>query len=192
MTVAAIPPGFAPLFAGWNVWSVWQKNDLDFELGGVGLDDERRLRVWVEDTADAASGAQLHDPLNPSAKHFDGDEVDVLQNAAGLAPAVDRTSVPVGIPPLEGAVTLRYVRFFNRGAATMLPWPHSSNYLLEAVYAPAKDNPVTNAPAPVSATETVKDGAKAAASGLGSIATVAAWGVGAFVVLKVVELARGK
>lgn len=192
MTDAAIPPGFAPLFAGWNVWSVWQKNDLDFELGGVGLDAERRLRVWVEDMADAASGAQLHDPLNPSAKHFDGDEVDVLQNAAGLAPAVDRTSVPVGIPPLEGAVTLRYVRFFNRGVATVLPWPHSSNYLLEAVYAPAKDNPVTNAPAPVSATETVKDGAKAAASGLGSLATVAAWGVGALVVLKVVELARGK
>ncbi len=186
--MTAIPPGFAPIFAGWNVWSVWQKDDLDFELGGVGLTDERRLRVWVEDTADAASGAQLHDPLNPSAKHFDGDEVDVLQNAAGLSVSVDRTSVPVGIPPLEGAVTLRFVRFYNRGVPTVVPWPHSSNYLLEAVYAPAKDNPVTNAPAPVSATETVKEGA----AGLGSVATVAAWGVGAFLVLKVIELARGK
>ena len=51
MTAAPTPAGFAPVFAGWNVWSVWQKNDLDIEIGSIGLDADRRLRVWVEDTA---------------------------------------------------------------------------------------------------------------------------------------------
>ncbi len=183
---APVTPGFAPIFAGWNVWSVWQKNDLDTELGGIGLDAERRLRIWVEDTADAASGAQLHDPLNPSAKHFDG---DVLQNAAGLAISVDRSSVPPGIPPIEGAVTLRFVRFFNRGQPTVLPWPHSSNYMLETVYAPSITNPVTNAPAPTSATEQIGKAVNALGSGLEVLAWV---GGGVIALLLISKLGKGR
>lgn len=188
-----VPAGFAPIFAGWNVWSVWQKNDLDTEIGSIGLSDERRLRVWVEDTADAASGAQLHDPLNPSAKHFDGDEVDVLPGPAGLSVAVDRSSVPVGIPPLQGAVTLRFVRFFNRGLATVLPWPNSSNYLLETVYQPSASNTATNAPAPTSATEIAKQAAADAAAALGSGLTVLAWVGGGIVALLLLQkLGKGR
>lgn len=187
--MTAVTPGFAPIFAGWNVWSVWQKNDLDTELGSIGLDAERRLRVWVEDTADAASGAQLHDPLNPSAKHFDGDEVDVLLGAGGLAVSVDRSSVPPGIPPIEGDVTLRFVRFYNRGLPTVLPWPHSSNYMLETVYAPSATNSVTNAPAPSSATEDIKK----AASALGSELEVIAWlGAGVLAVVLLSKLGKGR
>ncbi|HXC23126.1 MAG TPA: hypothetical protein VNU28_00960 [Solirubrobacteraceae bacterium] len=173
MTAAPTPAGFAPVFAGWNVWSVWQKNDLDIEIGSIGLDADRRLRVWVEDTADAASGAQLHDPLNPSVFHFDGDEVEIIPSDAGLSVALGRETVPNATDlALDGPATLRFVRFYNRGAATILAWPHSSNYLLESVYMPSATNAATNAPAPESTGGDVKQAATAVAAGAGSVLTV--------------------
>ena len=167
------PAGFAPVFAGWNVWSVWAKNDLDTELSAIGETADRRLRVWVEDTADAASGAQLHDPLNPSVFHFDGDEVEIIPSDAGLSVALGRETVPNAADiALDGPATLHFLRFYNRGADTILAWPHSSNYLLESVYMPSSTNAATNAPAPESTGGDVKQAAAAVAAGAGSVATV--------------------
>ena len=181
-------PGFAPIFAGWNLWSVWQKNDLDTEIGSIGLDADRRLRVWVEDTADAASGAQLHDLLNPSPKHFDGDEVEIISDNAGLELAAGRESVPGPTLLLDGPATLRFVRFYNRGKETVLAWPHSINYLLEGVYTPSKSNPATNAPPPEAVGQDVSDAAGAAANALGSGLTTIAWIAGG--VIAVVLIAK--
>lgn len=173
------PAGFAPVFAGWNVWSVWQKNDLDIEIGSIGLDADRRLRVWVEDTADAASGAQLHDPLNPNPTHFDGDEVDLIAGDAGLTVALGRDTVPNAASLLlDGPATLRFVRFFNRGADTIVPWPHSSNYLLENVYMPSATNAATSAPPPESTGGDVQKAAGAVANAVGGGAKLILIGLG--------------
>jgi hypothetical protein len=36
--------GFAPVFAGWNVWNVAQRRDLSFDPLMIGVDRDRRLR----------------------------------------------------------------------------------------------------------------------------------------------------
>lgn len=181
--------GLAPIFVGWNVWNVWQKNDLDFEVMMAGLDAERRLRIWVENTADNAAGAKLSDPLNPSLKHLNGDEVEVLPAPPdGLELAAMRETVPGPTLLLDGPATLKTVRFWNWGKSSNLAWPHDSNYLLEGVYTPSMTNPVTSAPAPTNVTETTEDGAKQAAAALGDGLKVAAVVAGA--VLAVVLLSK--
>lgn len=173
------PAGFAPVFAGWNVWSVWAKNDLDTEIAAIGETADRRLRVWVEDTADSASGAQLHDPLNPSVFHFDGDEVEIIPGDAGLTVALGRETVPNAASLLlDSPATLRFVRFYNRGQDTIVAWPHSSNYLLENVYMPSATNAATSAPAPESTGGDVKQAAAAVGNALGGTAQLVLIGVG--------------
>lgn len=149
-----VAPGFAPVFAGWNVWSVYQSDDPTFEVMMVGVSLDRRLRVWVENAVnDNAPGAAVSDPWNPAALR--GDQIQILPNAAGLQAVSSRGS----IPELSGAlqlgsdgstVTLYTVRFWNRGTPTVLPWPHDANHVLEQVFQPTAENAITSAPAPSS------------------------------------------
>jgi hypothetical protein len=154
-------PGFAPIFHGWNVWDVFGKNDLDFEIGGVGLSPEKRLRIWVDRAIrDGAPAAEVADPANPAT--LVGDVIGVLENAGALTPAVRKESVPG--PPflLDGPATSHTVRFFNRGPETALSWPHSSNFLLDVAYQPSAASPITAGPGPGTLAGTVSDAAKAA------------------------------
>lgn len=162
-------PGMAPVFTGWNVWGVWQKDDLDVELSMIGVGRDRRLRIWVENQVDDnAPGAEVGDPLSPNPTKFKGEMVQLIPNDAGLSRIMGKELGAASVV-LDGPPTLRFVRFYNRGPVTALPWPHDSNYLLDAVYMPSATNPVTNAPAPPSAAadiEEVADAAKSIGSGL--------------------------
>jgi len=164
-----IVPGMAPVFPGWNVWGVWQKDSLDVELSMIGVGRDRRLRIWVENQVDDnAPGAEVGDPLSPNPTKFKGEMVQIIPNDAGLARIIGKELGAASVV-LDGPPTLRFVRFYNRGPVTALPWPHDSNYLLDAVYMPSASNPVTNAPEPDSAAgdiEAVADAAKSVGSGL--------------------------
>ena len=62
------PAAFVPIFAGWNVWDIWQADDPSFSVMTLGESLERQLRVWVENAVkDGAPGAAVADPLNPAA-----------------------------------------------------------------------------------------------------------------------------
>jgi hypothetical protein len=168
------PAGFVPVFPGWNVWSVWQKNDLDFEASMFGVGHDQRLKIWVEnEVQDNAPGAAVSDPLSPNPTKFRGDMVQIIPDAAGLEAVARKEDVP-GPTALvvDGDATLRFVRFYNRGPLTVMPWPHDGNYLLDSAYLPSVTNPVTAAPAPASTAATATEVAKAAAS-IGSGAVVA-------------------
>jgi hypothetical protein len=145
--VGAAPAGFATVFNGWNVWGVAQKDDLDIEPMMIGVSRDRRLRVWVEDHADAAPGAAIADPANLFA--LKGSQVEIIHSAGNLVSAETQAAALPGIA-LDGPATVRLVRFFNRGSEAVTPWPHDSNYLLASVYQPASNSPITNAPAPSS------------------------------------------
>lgn len=177
------PSGFAPIFAGWNVWDVWQASDPTFDLMLAGLSQDRRLRIWVENETKAAPGVAVADPANPAA--LVGDQVQIIPKVEGLELARARGAVP----DLAGAqqigkdgsrAELRTVRFFNRGAAGAVPWPHDENDLLENVWTPSASNPVTNAPQPSSlgglATELSED-AKTALKVVAIVAGVGLTGV---------------
>jgi hypothetical protein len=192
----AAPAGFLPVFAGWNVWDVWQADDPDTNLLGTiwhaGESQERLLRVWVEDQVqDNAPGVALADPANPAA--LKGGQVQPIAHIAttptsgkdGLAVAATRADIPELAGTLqigkEGSkATLRTVRFYNRGAQTTMPWAHDANFVVERAYVPSSANPVTNSPPPSSLAGGADDLAKSLASGLKVIA------IGAGVVLGVV------
>src|SRR3954470_7881441 len=150
------PAGFAPVFKGWNVWDLWQADDPDESVLGTiwhaGESPERLLRVWVEDElADNAPGVAVADPLNPAA--LKGEPVQVIPRVTGLAIAALRHDVPELAGALQlgnkgSTAALHTVRFFNRGDASALPWPHDKNFVLETVYEPSSTNEVTNAPPP--------------------------------------------
>jgi hypothetical protein len=146
-TVGAAPAGFTTVFKGWNVWGVRQKDDLDFEAIMIGVSRDRRLRIWAEDAADSAPGAAVADSANPFA--LKGSQVEILNSGGSLASAETQGESLAGVS-LDGPSTVRFVRFFNRGSEAVTPWPHDSNYLLETVYQPTTDNPITNAPGPSS------------------------------------------
>lgn len=146
-SVGVAPTGFATVFKGWNVWGVQQKDDLDIEVLMIGVSRDRRLRVWVEEAADAAPGAAVADPMNPFA--LKGGQVEIINSAGNLIPTETQAESLPGAT-LDGPATVRLVRFYNRGSEAITPWPHSANYLLVSVYQPAPDNPITNAPAPSS------------------------------------------
>jgi hypothetical protein len=180
-------PGMAPVFPGWNVWGVWQKNDLDLELSMVGVSRDRRLRIWVENEADDnAPGVEVGDPLSPNFTKFKGEMVQIIPSEAGLFRAVSKEMWPgEAALSLDKPGTLRFVRFYNRGTLSALPWPHDANYLLDAVYLPSPTNPVTNAPAPASTAQDIGDaaeGVKQAAQSIGS-GVVVALGIGLGVVM---------
>jgi hypothetical protein len=166
------PAGFAPVFAGWNVWSLWQADDPDesvlAKIWHAGMTPERLLRVWVEDQLrDNAPGVAVADPANPAA--LSGDPVQPIPGATGLDAALTRGSVPAlaGAQQLGTASSgaqLRFVRFFNRGTASVMPWPHDVNFELDTVFQPSATNPITNAPGPATL-------AGAASNALGGLVT---------------------
>lgn len=175
------PAGFAPLFAGWNVWDVWQAQDpilgVTGQIMNAGVSLERQLRIWVEDQVkDNAPAAELADPLNPAA--LKGAQVLVVPNAAGLEPLATRAEIPELAGPLQvgeqGSPAKKFtVRFFNRGEATALPWPQDQNYVVDAVFQPTDDNPLTSGAAPASLDAALSEagkGIKAVAVAVGVVA----------------------
>jgi hypothetical protein len=153
MGSSTAPAGFAPIFAGWNVWDVWQATDPTFQVMMAGLSLDRRLRIWVENATKEAPGVAVADPANPAA--IVGDQVQIIPKVEGLELARSRGAVPeLGgfqqVGSSGSGAALRTVRFFNRGTAGAVPWPHDENDLLENVWTPDASNPVTNAPQPSS------------------------------------------
>jgi hypothetical protein len=183
------PAGFASIFPGWNVWAVWQKTDLDFEPTMVGLSDERRLRIWVENVASAAPGAAVSDPANPLALR--GAQVQPMPSAGDLS-AVERKELTPGpaVLTLDGPAKLKFVRFYNRGSSGVVPWPHDENYLLDAVYQPSETSPITSAPAPDSLAGTADQIAKTTSSALKIVAVVGAVGLVALIALKIASASK--
>ncbi len=144
------------VFSGWNVWSVYQKNDLDFEPMMTGLDRGRRLKIWVEVTAAESPGSDINDALA-----LRGSQVQILNGEpTGLEYAARREEQEGPLLMLDGPAELRFVRFFNRGQEGVIPWPHDDNYLLAATYKASAQNPLTAGPAP----ERMMDAPKAAIS----------------------------
>jgi hypothetical protein len=151
-------PGFAPVFAGWNVWDLYQADSPDEGILGTlwhaGISQDQLVKLWVENQIeDNAPGANVSDPLNPSPEHFRGDGVQIIPNPTTLK----RAAVRDDIPALAGAMqlgtanstaTLRTVRFYNRGKETVMPWAHDQNFLLDVVYQPDPSNAITNSPPP--------------------------------------------
>lgn len=182
-----LEPGFAPVFAGWNVWDLYQADKLDESILGklwhAGMSPERLLRVWIEDQLrDNAHGAEVADPANPAA--LSGDPIQIIPRVSTLDRFVTRQSVP----ELSGAMqlgtddsktTLRTVRFYNRGLATVLPWPHDQNFVLDIVYTPSLTNSITNSQPP----STLAGGLDAAGRAAADVGKAVVWGVGALAVV---------
>lgn len=188
------PAGFAPVFAGWNVWSVWQADDPDLGVLGsiwtAGESPDRLLRVWVEnELSDNAPGVAVADPANPAALR--GDQIQIIPNAGTLTAAVTRASVPqwagaLQVGTKDSAAHLRVVRFFNRGEASVLPWPGDQNFVVDTVYQPEATNTITNAPAP----DSLAGALGGAAAGVGQVVTVVAWAAGAIAVAVILSKLR--
>lgn len=170
---------FAPVFKGWNVWVVAQKNDLGFDPLMVGVSRDRQLRIWVEDQVrENAGGAELGDPVA-----LKGSQVEILPaRPTGLRSAQNKDQVPGDALFLEGAAELRIVRFFNRGAPARLVWPHDDDYLLDEVMQPDERNPTTSGPPPKTVTEDVIEPIKDVGT---DVLVAVGVGVGALLLLKV-------
>lgn len=164
------PAGFVNVFPGWNVWAVLQANDLSFNPLMIGVDPERRLRIWVEEHADAAPGVAVADPLNLA--NLKGGQVEPIQSAEGLEPEFDVAADKPGFVSLHFTpqFSRQFVRFWNRGAQAATPWPHDADFLLDTVYTPDPSNPITNAPQPGS----LAGGANAALEQVGGVLKVVA------------------
>lgn len=189
---AVAPPGIVPIFAGWNVWDVWQADNPSFSVMNIGLSLERQLRVWVENQIkDNAPGSDVADPLNPAALR--GEQVQPIGHVTGLTIAATRADDPeladAKLNSSGSTATLRTVRFWSRAPGeryklvTTMPWARDDDYLLNVVYQPTAKSPVTNAPQPGSLAGTASDFAGEA----GTVLKVVA--VGAAVVLGVVLVA---
>jgi len=196
------PAGFAPIFAGWNVWDLYQTTSPDEGILGTlwhaGISPEQLAKLWVENWVEKnAPGANVSDPVNPNPEHFRGDEVQILPvKPTGLNIAAGRESAGLGgeqhlgTVDATGAPISRSVRFYNRGEAALTPWPHDQNFLVDVVYEPSKTNPITNSAPPATAGGAVKDAAEAAAHALNEIVTVAAWGLGAVAAIMLLSKIR--
>lgn len=159
--VGADESPMAPVFPGWNVWSVWQVKDLPFSLSMIGVSRDRQLKIWVEDHVRLeAPGASVADPID-----LKGGQIQIL-NARPSDLKIAKRKEEVSGPPLliesqAEPPELRFVRFFNRGAESSLPWPHDDAYLLEEILLPNPESPVTKGPGPGTITErNVTDPAK--------------------------------
>ena len=184
-------PGFAPIFKGWNVWSVYALNDLHTELGGIGLSPDRRLRIWVENTIkDNAPAAAVDDQANPN--KLVGAMIEIIQNPGTLTPAVNRVQLPGAPILLDGPASLHTVRFFNRGEETELSWPHSDNFLLDTVYAPSSASPITSGAPPSSLAGDVGAAAESVKHLTVVVLEVAAIGAGVAALIWLVSHARRK
>lgn len=187
---APAPAGFVPVFQGWNVWDVWQADDPDTNILGkiwtAGESSERLLRVWIEDQLrDNAPGSAVADPANPLA--LSGAQIQPIpsvktvpiSDADGLAVAATRADIPelagaLQLGNSDSKATLHTVRFYNRGALTLMPWPHDQNFVVDRAYIPSAQNPVTNSPPPSS----LAGGASGALDDVKSVVTVLAVGAG--------------
>jgi len=183
-------PALAPVFRGWNVWAVYQVKDLDFTLLGMGVSRDRQLQVWVEDHVRLdAPGTDVADPLD-----LKGSQVQILagDSPAGLKSFRRKEQVPGDVMLLDGEADRRVVRFYNRGDASALPWPHDDNYLLDEVYQPDEKQSITSGPAPREiASGTSSDLGKAAGDLLPDAGTLIKYALGAaFVVGTGIVLAR--
>lgn len=133
----------ATVYPGFNVWDVWQVNDLPFSIMMIGVDRDRQLRIWVEDSLRLA-GVQVADSID-----LKGGQIEILNGSPpGLSVDMRKEQVPGPSMVVSGPATLRTVRFFNRGKRTSVPWPHDESYLLEKTYVPSPTNPATSGDAP--------------------------------------------
>ena len=110
--------------------------------------------------------------LNPNPAHNRGDEVQIIAKPVGLSIAAARESAGLGgalqVGNTGSQATLSSVRFFNRGKATLMPWPHDKNFVVDAVYQPSTDNAITNGPGP----STTGAAVTAAVQGFGEVVKV--------------------
>jgi len=181
----------AQVFKGWNVWAVLRKNDLSFNPLMVGVNADRRLRMWVEAAADQAPGVNVSDPANPFG--LKGGQVELLQAPEGLEPFAEVSSeMPGQVPLLFGdAPSSRvFVRFYNRGAEAVTPWPHDEDFFLDTIYQPSAENPLTSAPAPGSLAGSAGEAADKVGGALKVIAIVAGVGIGALLLAQVLQSTR--
>ncbi len=196
---ALASPGMAPVFAGWNVWDVYQADSPDENILGTlwhaGITEDQLLKLWVENQVENnASGANVSDPLNPNPEHFRGDAIQIISNPGTLSRAAVRDSIPelAGAQQLgtkDSTARLRTVRFYNRGAATVMPWPHDQNFLVDVVFQPDPKDPLTNAPAPTTFGGSVAE----LGAGVGHAIETLAWVVGGAAALFVLfQLGRKK
>lgn len=163
---------FAPVPAGWNVWAVWQRRDLsDINPQWWGVPRDRRLRAWVEDRL-RYRGIDVSDPWALA-----GSQVEILLGVPNdLEVLKSKEQLEHSAPLLNGEAELRAVRFFNRGAASSLPWPYADDYLLDRVYKPDEKNASTSGPPPG---KTIDGSPAAVVSDTVRAATWVAIGVGA-------------
>lgn len=134
----------APVYAGWNVWTVYALDSLSFSPLMVGVSADRRLRIWVEDAV-RFSGFNVADPLA-----LKGDQVQILPGVPqGLSVSANRASLPV-LTLLDGKASLKAVRFFNKGTAGQIVWPIDTDgdFMLESVLAPNSQTPLFQSPPP--------------------------------------------
>ncbi len=167
-------PSLAHVFAGWNVWAVDQVKDLPFDPMMIGIDRSRQLRIWVEDQVRLhAGGASVADPID-----LKGSQVEILANApTGLSVFQHKEQVP-GDPMLaSGETALMYVRFFNRGSESNLPWPHDESYILDQVLTPSPNSPATIGPGPGTITSRAIDPTVDVLKGALVVVSIAAVGV---------------
>lgn len=173
-----------PIFAGWNVWAVWQVQNLPFIPLMVGVSRDRQLQIWVEDQVRLhATEASVADPID-----LKGSQVEILTGSPGLKVAMRKENVPgpaLVVETQDLSPQLRFVRFFNRGEASQLPWPHDDSYLLDAVFQPDPTNPVTKGDGPGTITDRniTKPGTEAAKTAIETtliVALVAGLGYAAF------------
>jgi len=176
---------FFTVTPGWNVWSVYQVKDLDFSPLMVGVSRDRRLRIWVEDAVRlGAAGADVADAVD-----LKGGQVEILPGAgsvAGLKVAARKEGVSGPSLLVDGPDDLRYVRFFNRGQAAQLAWPHDDNYLVNEVFEPSANVAATQGSAPSTIGDTtLKPVIEGVGEAAGTVAKVGIAALAAFVLLKV-------
>jgi hypothetical protein len=98
-----------------------------------------------------AGGAKVADPVA-----LKGSTIEILPaRPEGLKSARIKESVPGDVMLLDGPGEIRTVRFFNRGAASRLVWPHDGDHLLDEVLEPDDKNPATTGPPPNTTTDDV-------------------------------------
>lgn len=171
------PRGFAPVFKGWNVWAVLAQQELSFSPMMVGVDDDRRLRIWVEEQA-SAPGVAIADDWNPGA--LKGSQVEIIQSAEGLDAAAERAQeFPASLLNWGPNYRRVFVRFYNRGESAVTTWPHDEDFYLDTAYQPEADNAITGGPPPSS----LAGAASAAVEGVGSTLKVVAIVGGAVLVV---------
>lgn len=175
-------PGFVPIFPGWNVWSVWQSDDLDFDIGLVGFSREYRLRWFVEESVRLGTvGPEVADPLD-----LKGGQIQILHGDPGLKAIANKDQVPgESALIIDGPAKKFYVRFYNRGTPGSIVWPHTNNYVVDEVFQPDPNNVATSGPPPPTVLDPLKQ------SVLKPIGTTVAWaaviGIGALIVVNKVK-----